>query len=864
MKPSLLLILTILISSFQLKSSSIQSPSTSFYSLRNYDKSKTLVGNSSNTDKGGSKSITSIPLPFPQGTTTTQKLSTSLIVDNNGRKWVGSKYGVIYYKNGSWSQFYNVASNSLPSNEVTCLHQAGNDIVVGTANGIAIYNGSTWQIYNSSNTIMQASEVVNDISSYYGKLYIATNHGIYTKNGNIWSVIKPSNSQLPDSLINNIEISPSGEIWVASTKGITRVTGSNYTHFNTANNTLPGNNVKSVIVDNNNNTWITIVDQGIFKLVNSTFVNAISLYKPYQWELYTNHFLIKLPSGGVGSSSNIGFIELGQDFKFYVSTSYRFYGYENDTLWNIGSFAENLEKIVNEPKDIQYSLNYLDTNNLYMGLANTGMLFWQNEELSLSKTPKTGNLTTLYCGNLWVGGKDANNDLRIVGDIYQPIGRDWSVGPIMDPAYQDSEIGKWNKVWKISKAEIDYHNSHWWTAGYIAPNSILSWPGDGDTLKGQMNHVAPYHDINANGKYDPLNGDYPVIRGDQALFFIFNDMTNDHISTGGEKLGVEIHAMAYEFYKPSDSALQNTMFLNYRIFNRSQNNYHDLYISSFTDIDIGKSNDDKIGCDTNLSAIFGYNGDNYDGSAMYPDYYGNKPPAMGVTYLNQEMSSVIPILDYPTPFFPESDTDFYNYQKATWNDGTHLCYGGFGHPTLGSTSTPCNFAFPGELGNNSQWTDLQSNTPGERRILVNFGPFNFPSGASACYDIAYTYARDYQDTLFYSSVSILKQRIEQIQDFYDNNISQNCLDYNTSLPELQLLDDETLKIYPNPASRVVIVETSSTDEKTVTISDISGKNIISLKMTNKEIIDLTPLPSGIYIITIKKGESQISSKIVKQ
>jgi hypothetical protein len=45
--------------------------------------------------------------------------------------------------------------------------------------------------------------------------------------------------------------------------------------------------------------------------------------------------------------------------------------------------------------------------------------------------------------------------------------------------------------------------------------------------------------------------------------------------------------MAYAFNNSIDSALNNTIFINYRIYNRSQNNYDSLYIGSFTDFDIG-------------------------------------------------------------------------------------------------------------------------------------------------------------------------------------------------------------------------------------------------------------------------------------
>jgi hypothetical protein len=62
-----------------------------------------------------------------------------------------------------------------------------------------------------------------------------------------------------------------------------------------------------------------------------------------------------------------------------------------------------------------------------------------------------------------------------------------------------------------------------------------------------------------------MDGDYPLIRGDQALFFIFNDDRNVHSETQGNKLKAEIHGMAYVFDLPGDTAFNNTIFMNYKI-----------------------------------------------------------------------------------------------------------------------------------------------------------------------------------------------------------------------------------------------------------------------------------------------------------
>ncbi len=62
-------------------------------------------------------------------------------------------------------------------------------------------------------------------------------------------------------------------------------------------------------------------------------------------------------------------------------------------------------------------------------------------------------------------------------------------------------------------------------------------------------------------------GDYPIIRGDQAIFLVFNDSLNLHTSSQGGILGIEIAGMAYAFDKPDESTLFNTIFFHYDVTN---------------------------------------------------------------------------------------------------------------------------------------------------------------------------------------------------------------------------------------------------------------------------------------------------------
>ncbi|HPS63633.1 MAG TPA: hypothetical protein PLK82_11270, partial [Bacteroidales bacterium] len=285
------------------------------------------------------------------------------------------------------------------------------------------------------------------------------------------------------------------------------------------------------------------------------------------------------------------------------------------------------------------SFAYLDINNVRARFCcDAAHFFYENAEFEV---PKGSGKTSIFSNSFWIGGKDPQHGLHLAGYRYGQgpttgsarSKNDYFSGPVMDAgSYSVVNDTIWYRVWNLKKSDIDYHRLHYWEAGYTPIPDILSWPGNGDPGLGQAPQLAPFNDHNGNGIYEPFDGDYPEIRGDQALWFIFNDDAGPHTETQGEKLGIEVHGMAYAFDLPNDSALKNTVFLNYKIFNRSQNTYDSTFLGFYTDIDLGYSNDDYVQCDVERNLLIGYNGTPVDGTGQ-PWAYGANPPAQGVTLL---------------------------------------------------------------------------------------------------------------------------------------------------------------------------------------------------------------------------------------
>jgi alpha/beta superfamily hydrolase len=72
----------------------------------------------------------------------------------------------------------------------------------------------------------------------------------------------------------------------------------------------------------------------------------------------------------------------------------------------------------------------------------------------------------------------------------------------------------------------------------------------------------------------------------------------------------------------------------------------------------------------------------------------------------------------------------------------------------------------------------------------------------------------------------------------------------------------TIKIYPNPARTELYLSISQTDKSEVSVSSLIGQVLI--KTHNLNIIDISNLPNGIYMITITQGQIKQTQKFIKE
>ena len=338
--------------------------------------------------------------------------------------------------------------------------------------------------------------------------------------------------------------------------------------------------------------------------------------------------------------------------------------------------------------------------------------------------------------------------------------------------------------------------------GYSIPSVIGEWPAHGRNFEpyNEDYYLAPFYDRDGDGDYDPEgDGDYPGyvlvgksdcsrrvrdIYGDQNIWWVFNDKGNIHTETGGQSIGMEVRAQAFAFATTDE--VNNMTFYNYELINRSTFELSETYFGQWVDGDLGNAQDDFVGVDVRRGLGYFYNGDDDDQDAGGVFGYGTNPPAIGVdffqgpfqandgidnclcddyasakaedgiVYKGQGAGYGDGIIDnerYGMRKFlfhnnasgpigdPGSATDYYNFLRGIWKDGTPMTFGGNGYDPTNPNAIPAGYMFPGDTdplnwGTDgvdpgvSSWTEYSAgNLPADRRFVQSSGPFRLGPGA---------------------------------------------------------------------------------------------------------------------------------------
>ncbi len=301
-------------------------------------------------------------------------------------------------------------------------------------------------------------------------------------------------------------------------------------------------------------------------------------------------------------------------------------------------------KLLKTTDGTQRAIATLDINNLNALQNNTGYSDYNpNSNLEGTIYPKgTGRNAIFKTGFLWgayangdtsqvyVGGSAYGSGLQpgpILSDGHgaDPSDPRWSIyrvrpdvypgGPDIDLSGDAAATSYWNPSLPVSADQVRQQYEDDWN----------NWPA-----AGTANDLgAPFTDKNNDGIYEP-DVDIPGVPGaDQTIYYVAND-EDPNLGAGlygSPPLGIEVHVTIWAYAQ--QGAFGNSYFKKYDLINKGYQKYtlDSMFVTWWSDIDMGSSSDDLVGNDTTLSLTYVYNGQSTD--AVYAPL---PPPAVGADF----------------------------------------------------------------------------------------------------------------------------------------------------------------------------------------------------------------------------------------
>lgn len=224
------------------------------------------------------------------------------------------------------------------------------------------------------------------------------------------------------------------------------------------------------------------------------------------------------------------------------------------------------------------------------------------------------SLSILFHSVLNFGGFIDSN-LHVHKERYFP---EFQAGPVLSNGNYPEEYGSaFDTIWIVRRHEIQSYLEDF-KDGQIDQEhpSIFGWPAKGnqillnDSVSLPDQELAPFHDQNNNGRYEPMLGDYPSQDGELSGKAIPTYLSWSVYNTGPtttDKLGrIEVQTIAYAYACENSTVLNNTPFFKMKVINRNPQTIQQFRIPVSFDGDLGCTSDDYWGTDTLTESIYFY------------------------------------------------------------------------------------------------------------------------------------------------------------------------------------------------------------------------------------------------------------------
>jgi hypothetical protein len=648
----------------------------------------------------------------------------SVIVDlavEGNKVYIATPRGFSIFDNGVFSN-YDTSNSSLPSQNIQKIRVLNDVLYLVTDSGLTQFSNGNMTHYTwySSNLISNAIEDIEIASN--GDLYIGTKEGLSIKRGNTFTndssrvifdlginsgdsvYVNVTNSAIvnvPNRVFSELYFKGIWETW-SDTAFNASVLNAKFISLSDGTVGITSASKKAFQINNKNqlrtfNIPDQVLSTAVFRLVSARLLQSMDISSDSSiWFTLSGTSTIGAELGVVYQYKNQSFIthRIGLSniaAKVVVCSNDKIYvGTRNGlsiTSNGIQEYPEN---------------ETLETSSLRANFNSKGDLFTiHNERLNGNNQfanglefPKNSGEGVAYNSSYWMKADGLNNLLYLSSREYQQ-------GNYTEGTINNNYSAFRPNLHKISKADISFHLQNYTTTGYQMPRSVKNWPAIGRVDLGEFPDQAPFVDVNNNGCYDPENGDYPSISGDEAIYIITNDKTGNNAGFLDRRLEMEIHTMVYSYNIPSVDYIDRSIFVNSTFVNRSNREYRNVKLGYYMDGDIGTGSNDAVGCDLSSNSFFTYGASLKDTLFNGTPAYGKYAPFLGVKYTNQRLDGFIQ--PYANLAIPRSSVGrSRNYLDALWGDSLPISVGGNGYNRPVNQVTK--HLYSGRLNRASEWS----------------------------------------------------------------------------------------------------------------------------------------------------------------
>jgi len=503
---------------------------------------------------------------------------------------------------------------------------------------------------------------------------------------------------------------------------------------------------------------------------------------------------------------------------------------------------------------------FLNVNNINATFSLPHLLF-NNINQPGYECPKGSGKHTVIASSIWMAGLEETDIIKASAGTYKNQGQDYYPGPLneMGEPYADN-CTNFDFIWSVNFEEVEAFKNSGFNESFLTEN-IRNWPGRNNPLFDMFalptnKDLAPFFDANSDGIYNPLQGDYPICKGHQNLWWVIND-AGEH--THSNALALEMQSRIYAYALESQNAfLNNTIFVEFELDYFGYYNVNHFHFGLFLDADIGNAQDDYMGSYPQKSMAYTYNSSDYDA------VYGENPPIQVATLakgmasnngLTTGAAAILYLADEEWGAFPywkpELPLHYYSNLRGQCNNGQCFINSNCGNCSGQITNHPFIFdgnpAAPQPSISECSW----DTSPSNKRILLSNGPVTLSTGTNKSLKFAFSTLHNVPQPC-----PNLTPTLDSLDLTLNDFLSNPLIPTSNNSPNIT---QNLIQLSPNPASKQVSINSPQQAFEQLEIYNANGQLIQSHKgFTNQ--LNIENLANGQYLISFAKNKKRIATQ----